>query len=149
MMNQMMNQKFLNQYQQTSVETGMENATPHKLVTLLYEGVLDNLALCKGAIQRKDYQQKTEKLNKALMIITSLRSNLDLEMGGEVAENFQNLYVYMERRLVEASAKNEIEMIEEVSDLIRTLKDAWLAMPDNFKNASKKQIETIQGLKKE
>ncbi len=53
-MNPMMKQKFLDQYQQTSVQTGLEDATPHKLVAMLYDGILDNLALAKGAMERKD-----------------------------------------------------------------------------------------------
>lgn len=144
----MMKQKFLNQYQQTSVETGIENATPHKLVTMLYDGVLENLALAKGAIQRKNYEQKAEKMNKAVLIIGSLRSNLDMENGGEVSENYEALYSYINRRLLEASLKNDEVILAEVTDLVRELKEAWEMMPDNFKNASKDQLDQLKKMKK-
>lgn len=147
-MNMMMKQKFLNQYQQTSVETGVENATPHKLVGLLYEGVLNNLAYAKGAMERKDYEQKAEKMNKAVLIIGSLRSSLDMESGGEISANYEGLYSYMNRRLLEASAKNDIAMVDEVIALVRQLNDAWAQMPENFKKATRDQLENIKQINK-
>ncbi|KUJ76087.1 hypothetical protein AVO42_09130 [Thiomicrospira sp. XS5] len=142
-----MKQKFLDQYQQTSVQTGLEDATPHKLVAMLYDGILDNLALAKGAMERKDFELKANKLNKAIMIIGSLRSNLDMENGGEVATNYEALYSYMNRRLLEASSQNQVETLDEVADLARELKDAWNQMPSNFKMASQSQIEMVKKAK--
>lgn len=144
MMNAMMKQKFLNQYQQTSVETGLENATPHKLVTMLYDGIIGNLAAAKGAIQRKDFEQKAEKMNKAVSIVGSLRSNLDMKNGGEVAENYEALYAYINRTLFDASAKNDEQKLDEVIQLVKELKASWEMMPDNFKNASQSQIENLK-----
>lgn len=143
-MNPMMKQKFLDQYQQTSVQTGLEDATPHKLVAMLYDGILDNLALAKGAMERKDFELKANKLNKAIMIIGSLRSNLDMDNGGEVATNYEALYSYMNRRLLEASSQNQVETLDEVAGLARELKDAWNQMPGNFKMASQSQIEMVK-----
>jgi flagellar protein FliS len=146
-MNPMMKQKFLDQYQQTSVQTGLEDATPHKLVAMLYDGILDNLALAKGAMERKDFELKANKLNKAIMIIGSLRSNLDMDNGGEVAANYEALYSYMNRRLLEASSQNQVETLDEVAGLARELKDAWNQMPGNFKMASQSQIEMAKKAK--
>ncbi len=143
-MNPMMKQKFLDQYQQTSLQTGLEDATPHKLVAMLYDGILDNLALAKGAMERKDFELKANKLNKAIMIIGSLRSNLDMDNGGEVASNYEALYSYMNRRLLEASSQNQVETLDEVAGLARELKDAWNQMPSNFKMASQSQIEMVK-----
>lgn len=143
-MNPMMKQKFLDQYQQTSLQTGLEDATPHKLVAMLYDGILDNLALAKGAMERKDFELKANKLNKAIMIIGSLRSNLDMDNGGEVAANYEALYSYMNRRLLEASSQNQVETLDEVAGLARELKDAWNQMPGNFKMASQSQIEMVK-----
>ncbi|MGC9386244.1 MAG: flagellar export chaperone FliS [Hydrogenovibrio sp.] len=147
MMNAMMKQKFLNQYQQTSLQTGLENATPHKLVAMLYDGVLDNLALIKGAIERKDYELKSAKLNKVVMIIGSLRANLDMEHGGEVAANYEALYSYINSRLFKASAQNDLEILNEVAGLVRELRDTWNMIPDNFKSASRSQIDMVKNAK--
>ncbi len=74
------------------------------------------------------------------MIIGSLRSNLDMDNGGEVAANYEALYSYMNRRLLEASSQNQVETLDEVAGLARELKDAWNQMPGNFKMASQSQI---------
>jgi len=140
----MMKQKFLNKYKQTSIETGMENSTPHKLVAMLYDGILDNLAHVKGAIQRKDFELKANKLNKALLIIGSLRSNLDMENAKEVSDNYDTLYRYINRKLLEASAKNDVEILDEVATLVKELRSGWLLIPENLKKASKSQIDNLK-----
>lgn len=147
-MNVMMKQKFLEQYQQTSLETSMENATPHKLVGMLYDGVIENLVQVKGAIDRKEFELKAEKLNKAVLIIGSLRSNLDMEKGGEVSNNFDTLYSYINRKLLEASAKNDLQIIDEVVVLVKELRESWSLMPDNFKKATAAQIKSIKNFNK-
>lgn len=143
-MNPMMKQKFLNQYQQTSLETGMENASPHKLVVMLYDGVLDNLALVKGAIERKDYQAKAEKLNKAITIVGALRVGLDMEHGGEVAENYSDIYTYINQQLLRASVKNDLDILSDVMAMVRQLKETWNLIPDNMKAATKDQLEMLK-----
>ena len=147
-MNVMMKQKFLEQYQQTSLETSMENATPHKLVGMLYDGVIENLVQVKGAIDRKEFELKAEKLNKAVLIIGSLRSNLDMEKGGEVSNNFDTLYSYINRKLLEASAKSDLQIIDEVVVLVKELRESWSLMPDNFKKATATQIKSIKNFNK-
>jgi flagellar protein FliS len=147
-MNVMMKQKFLEQYQQTSLETSMENATPHKLVGMLYDGVIENLVQVKGAIDRKEFELKAEKLNKAVLIIGSLRSNLDMEKGGEVSNNFDTLYSYINRKLLEASAKSDLQIIDEVVVLVKELRESWSLMPDNFKKATAAQIKSIKNFNK-
>lgn len=144
-MNMMMKQKFLNQYQQTSIETGLENASPHKLVSMLYDGALESLALVKGAIERKDFQRKAHQINRAILIIGALRTGLDMENGGEAAENYDSIYSYINQQLLKCSFKNSLTILEEVMSLLRELRESWNMMPDNMKNASTNQIE---GLKK-
>lgn len=143
-MNAIMRQKVLNQYQQTSVETNMENATPYKLVSMLYDGAVDNLFLVKGAIQRKDFELKSQKMNKVILIIDTLSANLDMKEGGEVADNLESLYEYINRKLLEASAANDLHILDEVIDLIKELRDGWSLIPNDFKKASKNQLNSIK-----
>ncbi|MBN2607029.1 MAG: flagellar export chaperone FliS [Thiotrichales bacterium] len=146
-MNPLMKQKFLNQYQQTSLETGLENASPHKLVSMLYDGALETMANAKGAIERKDYETKAHNLNRAILIIGTLRSGLDMENGGEVANNYAELYGYINQKLLHVSFKNDLEALADVMDLIRDLRDSWNLMPDNMKSATKDQLENLKKMK--
>jgi flagellar protein FliS len=62
---------------------------------------------------------------KTMGIIGGLREALNLEAGGELAQGYANLYDYMNRRLAEANRSNEAEILDEVSGLLRTIKEGW------------------------
>ncbi|MBF0256451.1 MAG: flagellar export chaperone FliS [Gammaproteobacteria bacterium] len=110
-------------------------ATPHRLVQMLMEGALDKIAIARGAIERKDLQSKHDHIHWAIAIIDGLRSGLDFEKGGEVAANLDSLYAYMRRRLTEANAAGRIELLDEVTSLLKEIKDAWDAMPEQVRMA--------------
>ena len=142
-MNAMLRQRFLQQYAQTSVQTGVENATPHRLVQMLYEGALDRIAQAKGAIARKDLETKAHLTNRIMDILTHLQSSLELEKGGEVAENLYRLYDYMNRQVFTASRDNDPAKLEEVASLIREVKSAWDQMPEDYRRMSKDEITKL------
>ena len=73
----------------------------------------------------KDYGAKAQLINKAIEIIGGLRSFLDFEQGGDLAARLEALYDYMERSLLEASAKNDLAKLDEVLTLLRSVKEGW------------------------
>ncbi|MDE1463533.1 flagellar export chaperone FliS [Spartinivicinus poritis] len=115
----------LKQYQAVNRETGIIDADPHKLIQLLIDGALERLLTAKGHIERQEIEEKNRFINKAIEIIGGLRSFLNKEQGGEVAENLFSLYEYMEFRLFEANASNSPELVEEVITLLREVKTGW------------------------
>ena len=132
--------KFLNQYKKTDVDMGVQGATPHQLVMMLYEGALKNLALARGAIERKDYEQKNNALNKTMDIVTALRAGLDREYSPDLVGNLEALYDYINRRLFVVNAKNELPTLDECAKLLRELKEAWEQIPNQFKTATAEQL---------
>lgn len=128
--------KALDQY--GSVATGAEAgfASPHRLVQMLMEGVLDKIATAKGQIDRKDYAGKSRHISWAISIIGGLRSSLDMETGGEIATNLDDLYGYMTRCLIDANSENSVQKLDEVSGLMVDIKSAWDSMPDEIRNPS-------------
>jgi flagellar protein FliS len=122
------------QYAVNSYKTGfvaeIEEASPHRLIQMLFEGCLQRMAAAKGAIMHKEVAIKGENISKAIGILGGLRASLDLSQG-EIAKNLDRLYDYMERRLVEANLKNDETIIDEVSDLLRDVKSAWDAINTN------------------
>lgn len=143
-MNMALRNKFVQQYADNYVSTAVTEATPHKLVGMLYDGALKNLKLAKVFVEQNQLEKKSRHINKALSIINSLKSGVDLEVGGEIAGNLFDLYDYCYRRTFEASTKNNVDMISEVIDLISGLNESWNMMPENIKSATKDQIERIQ-----
>ena len=146
-MNAQMKQKFLKQYQTTDLEASASEATPHKLVSMLYDGALAKIARAKGFMAHQQFRAKAEEVSKVTAILFNLRSSLDFEYGGEVAQNLDALYEYMGRRILEASRENSAEKFDEVADLLRTVKEGWEQMPDEFKKAPREKIERVKQLK--
>ena len=120
----------LNQYSQTAVQTGIESASPHRLIQMLMEGALGKIAVAKGHMERSEIRDKGQQIGCAISIIEGLKLSLDHEKGGEIARNLEDLYIYMGRRLVEANRINDTSVLDEVSDLLRQIKEAWDAIAD-------------------
>jgi flagellar protein FliS len=119
-------QEALKQYRQLGLETQINNATPHRLIQLLMEGALERLNGAKSAMERGDTATKGVLIGRAMGIISGLRSSLDMNVeGSDLPESLDNLYDYMGRRLLEASAFNKVEIIAEVIDLLKTIKSGW------------------------
>lgn len=116
----------INAYKKIGVETGVLAASPHKLIVMLYEGALKAIDQAAVHMEAGDIEKKGEAISKAVQIILiGLRSSLNREAGGELAENLYNLYDYMARRLFEANVKNNLEMLAEVRKLLSDIKGAW------------------------
>jgi flagellar protein FliS len=121
-----MNPMFaLRQYQKIGSQAQTSEASPHRLVQMLMEGGLDRIAQARGAMERKDIPKKGTLITKAIGIVGGLRDGLDTEKSVDALGNLDSLYVYMMRRLVEANAQNDLKILDEVSNLLLTLKDGW------------------------
>ena len=142
-MSQMVSKNYqaMKQYQGTGMKTVIEDATPHRLIQMLMDGALDRIASARGFMERGDFAQKGAHISWAVSIIDGLRVSLDKSVGGEIAQNLDDLYVYMMTRLTEANLNNEPENLNEVAGLLRQIKGAWDAIPDEIvrEHARKKQ----------
>ncbi|MGB5261645.1 MAG: flagellar export chaperone FliS [Gammaproteobacteria bacterium] len=117
------------EYASVGTQTGVSEASPHRLIQMLLDGALDKIARARGAMQRNEYKEKGNHITSAGSIVLGLRSSLDLEAGGELAANLDNLYEYMFRRLMEAHAENDEAALDEVTSLLREIKSGWDALP--------------------
>lgn len=122
-------QTALNQYKQVGVQSGLTDATPYRLVQMLMEGALERVNKAKGTMQSQDFIEKGRYITSAMSIIDGLRGSLDFEVGGEIAVNLDNLYEYMNRRLMEANTSNNPDLLDEVSSLMLTIKEGWDGIP--------------------
>ena len=119
----------ISQYQQVNSYTGVTDADPHHLVKMLLEGALGKVAAVKGLMSHGDVANKGVMIGQAISIVSGLRASLDLSAGGELASNLDDLYEYIERRLIQANLKNDTEILDEVISLLREIKVAWDSIP--------------------
>ncbi|AKJ99630.1 MULTISPECIES: flagellar export chaperone FliS [Pseudomonas] len=115
----------LRQYQKIGAQAQTSEASPHRLVQMLMEGGLDRIAQAKGAMERKDIASKGILISKAIGIIGGLREGLDLENQAESVTELDNLYAYMIKRLTDANIQTDPKILDEVADLLRTVKEGW------------------------
>ena len=116
----------LNAYKNVSIESGVAAADPHKLILMLYQGAMLAIASGKNQMLRKQIAAKGASISKAIKIIDEgLKACLDVKAGGEIGQNLFDLYDYMNQRLLIANLKNDVVILDEVSGLLRELKDAW------------------------
>lgn len=118
----------LRQYQSVSTNVMVNDASPHRLIQMLMDGSLSRLAQARGALERGQLADKGELISKTITIVSGLRGALDMERGGEVAVNLDRLYEYMSNRLIVANAKGDMQVLDEVAGLMRTIKSGWDAI---------------------
>lgn len=123
-------------YSRLDIATAVESANSQQLVKLMLDGTLARLIRAKGCIHHRDVEGRHAALDSALSIIGALQGCLDRERGGSLAENLDSLYDYMQRRVFRANADDDAAAVDEVIDLVRTLKEAWDAI-DTAKTPSR------------
>ncbi|WP_408955698.1 flagellar export chaperone FliS [Natroniella sp. ANB-PHB2] len=101
------------------------NISQAELLLMLYNGAIKFSQTAKEDFYQKKFEDANQKLNRVQAIINELSSTLDMENGGEIAENLNNLYEYMNRRLIQANIRKDTEIIEEVIGLLMDLKEGW------------------------
>lgn len=130
------NTRAASAYNRVGVETSVEGASPHELIELLYDDLLQQLSMAKIALERKDIAVKCKVITKSVRLLEEgLKGGLS-PLGGELAENLRALYDYCSLRLTEANVHNNIAAVEEVRSLIEPLAESWKAIRD--------QVEGVQ-----
>ncbi len=132
MMQSNLNKQALDGYGQSAIASELDYASPHRIIQMLMEGVLAKVAAAKGCIARQDVTEKGKQIIWAIDIINGLRESLDMDKGGEVAQNLDALYDYMLRKLLEANSKNDASLLDEVSTLMKEIKAGWDNIPAEY-----------------
>lgn len=115
-------------YARVGVESGVEAASPHRLILMLMDGALARVAVARGRMQRGETAAKGREISLAITIIEGLRASLDRAAGGELADNLDALYRYMTERLLAGNLRNDAAALEEVQHLLGEIRSGWAAI---------------------
>jgi flagellar protein FliS len=116
-------------YGSVQVVTGVATADNVQLIQMLFDGLAESLASARGHIQNNAIEEKSKALSRAGRIVVGLQGALDFERGGELAQNLNELYAYVTRRLFHVNAYNDLTALEEVQSLIKDITEAWKSLP--------------------
>lgn len=100
-----------------------------ELIQMLFDGLIDSLVTARGHIERGDIVDKNKSLMRAGRIVIGLQGALDLDKGGDLANNLNELYSYVTRRLIHVNARNDLDALQEVYTLMNEIRQAWRDVP--------------------
>jgi flagellar secretion chaperone FliS len=128
----MYSQRGAAQYQSVRNHGLVADASPTRLVQVIFEQILAQLAIAQGCMGRiknnlplAEVVAKGKAIGKAVRLIDQLNASLDMERGQKIAENLRALYVYMLARLTMANLNNDVSIVVEVSGLVQKIKTGW------------------------
>ncbi len=122
------------------------SASGPELTLMLYEGAIKFCNRAENAVEKKDIQDAHNNIRKVQNIVVYLRETLDMKYA--TAQDFDNIYAYLERRLVEANIRKDIEILKEVNKHLHSVRDTWIGVmkankipvPNSYMNNSEAAI---------
>jgi flagellar protein FliS len=128
----MYSQRGAARYQTVANHGLVAGASPARLVQVMFEQILSNLAIAQACMERirnnmplPEVVAKGKSLGKAIRLINQLNNTLDMDRGREIADNLRALYVYMLARLTTANVTNDPLIVGEVISLLQKVKSGW------------------------
>jgi len=117
-------------YAQVGLQSGVMSASPHQLITLLFDGAKTAIAMARHHMAQKEIAAKGKAISKAINIIDNgLKASLDAEAGGkagaELVANLSALYDYINQRLMQANLRNDPALLDEAERLLENIGSAW------------------------
>ncbi|MCH8274076.1 MAG: flagellar export chaperone FliS [Armatimonadetes bacterium] len=114
------------EYRKAAVNT----ASPLQLVLMLYDAALRNCETGKCAIEEGDLEKQNDHLGKAQRIISELTASLDMEQGGEIAQNLFGLYTYCLNELSRANTEDKADSVDNCTRVLSELRTSWQQIHD-------------------
>jgi flagellar protein FliS len=133
----------VSEYTQVGASTRVMHADPHTLILMLMNGALDSMAAARGSVERGAVEEKGRSLSRAIAIIDGLRASLDRSASPALADNLDDLYDYMGRRLLHANLRDDIAAIDEVAGLLREIRSAWESIPPELRQRAEQPAVAI------
>ncbi len=138
-----MTQNMTLAYKNNTIQT----ASPAELTLMLYDGCIKFCNIALGALEKNDIQKANNNIIKAERIIAEFRSTLDFKYP--VAQDFERVYDWIYRRMIEANIKKDAEILEDATRLVREMRDTWKeVMRLNRVKSDKPQIQYISAAQK-
>ena len=98
-------------------------ATPGELTLMLYEGAIKFCNIAVEAMKKKELEKAHVNIIKVENIIMEFQATLKHEYP--VSKDCDQVYSYLMKRLVDANVKKDPEVLEEVLEHLRTMRDTW------------------------
>lgn len=110
-----------NQYQNTQITT----ATPEKILLMLYDGAINFTRIAREKMEQGDVAEKAKFIDKGLAIVSELMNTLNHDVGGEISQRLEQLYIYMIDEYTAANINNSVKSLDNVLKILTALRETW------------------------
>lgn len=124
-------------YKQTSVVS----ASREKILLMLYEGAIRFTKLAIKACDEKKIADRGHNIGKAFDIVMELNNTLDHRVGGELAAQLEQLYMYMMEQFTKANISGSAEPLKSVLKSLETLYDGWVQAIEKLKREESEKVK--------
>jgi len=125
------------------VKKDLENLSREEIVVKLYQTLRIRMQAAIEEINDGNVGKKAEHLSRALAIVLELQASLDMERGGEIAVNLNDLYGYLISDLVAANLQNDTQKIKEALKVVEPLLEAWTEIAKGKKSEARGVDESV------
>ncbi|RME14215.1 MAG: flagellar export chaperone FliS [Bdellovibrio sp.] len=129
-----MSQNAYQKYKKTSIHS----ASREKLLLMMYEGAMKFVKKAIMACEEKDIAARGENIGRAYDVIMELNNTLNHEIGGEVAKNLEQLYIFMLEQLTKANINGDPQPLKDTLKILNTLYDGWVQAIEKLKTQNDK-----------
>ena len=119
-------------YGQIKNDSQTTYASPHQLMLMLFDGAIEAMSMTIGAIQHNKFELRSKQSTRSISIINGMRECLDMETGGDLANNLYSLYSYMAKELFKASFKNDADTVQNIQTMLKDIRESWEKIPLNL-----------------
>jgi flagellar protein FliS len=126
-------------YKIIDLETAAMNASPRQRITMLFDGAISAVRRARIFMQQGKMEEKGSDIAQATAIISRLNYRLDLEKGGQYAEDLSTIYKHLLLRLTEGNRHNDIAMLTESLEILQDVANSWQRYSDILEEANTEQ----------
>ena len=114
-------------------KASVESASKEKILLMLYEGAIKFIKQAKDASERKMIKERGEFIGRAYDIVMELASSLDFKIGGAMAVNLEQLYIYVLEELTRANITGQVKHLDNSLKVLDILYDGWSKAIESIK----------------
>jgi flagellar secretion chaperone FliS len=115
-------------YRDIDMSSRIEGASPHRLVSILFEELLSSIEALQAADRQGNRGKRAERQSRALSILHALEASLDFEKGGEIATGLSSIYREARRLIALAAREGRPEMTEQARAMLADIAGAWYSI---------------------
>lgn len=124
--------------------TSVQSASREKLLLMMYEGAIKFVKLAITAVEKKDIAGRGENIGRAYDIILELNNTLDHNVGGELAKQLEQLYMFITDQFTKANISGEAKPLQDALKILETLYEGWQKAVEQLKKNEPPTLKQVK-----